>query len=58
MRSRHAGGVQCCFADGSVHFLSDYIDHSTGGEVSWNNLHTWERLNASADGLPIDYSQY
>jgi prepilin-type N-terminal cleavage/methylation domain-containing protein/prepilin-type processing-associated H-X9-DG protein len=58
MRSRHAGGVQCCFADGSVHFLSDFIDHSTGGEVSWNNLHTWERLNASADGLQIDYSQF
>ncbi len=58
MRSRHAGGVQCCFADGSVHFLSDFIDHSTGGDVTWQNLHTWERLNASADGLQIDYSQF
>jgi prepilin-type N-terminal cleavage/methylation domain-containing protein/prepilin-type processing-associated H-X9-DG protein len=58
MRSRHAGGVQCCFADGSVHFISDFIDHSTGGNVTWQNLHTWERLNASADRLPVDATQF
>jgi prepilin-type N-terminal cleavage/methylation domain-containing protein/prepilin-type processing-associated H-X9-DG protein len=58
MRSRHAGGVQTCFADGSVHFISDFIDHGTSWNVNLQDYHTWERLNAASDGLPIDYSQY
>lgn len=28
-RSRHSGGVQFAFADGSVHFISESIDHAT-----------------------------
>ncbi len=28
-KSRHSGGVQFCFGDGSVHFLSDQIAHWT-----------------------------
>ena len=41
-RSRHAGGVNACFCDGSVHFISETIDRTTwhafwtreGGEVA------------------------
>jgi prepilin-type N-terminal cleavage/methylation domain-containing protein/prepilin-type processing-associated H-X9-DG protein len=58
MRSRHVGGVQTCFADGSVHFISDYIDHATSWTINLQDFHTWERLNASGDGLQINYSQY
>jgi prepilin-type processing-associated H-X9-DG protein len=40
-RSRHPGGLQFAYADGSVHFISDYIELSVyralatinGGEV-------------------------
>jgi prepilin-type processing-associated H-X9-DG protein len=58
MRSRHAGGVQCCFVDGSVHFIGDYIDHATSWTINLQDFHTWERLNASADGFQIDYTQF
>jgi prepilin-type processing-associated H-X9-DG protein len=30
-QSRHAGGVNCCFADGSVHFISQTIDAGNSG---------------------------
>jgi prepilin-type processing-associated H-X9-DG protein len=41
-RSRHPGGAQFCFADGSVHFLNEGIEHAiyrayatrNGGEVA------------------------
>lgn len=55
-RSKHAGGVQTAFADGSVHFVSNTVE--TGG--NWancddpNTFRAWERLIVSADGLPIE----
>ena len=54
-RSMHLGGVNTCFADGSIHWISDYIQTtpSTAG-----NLSVWDRLNCSADGLPVNGSQY
>jgi prepilin-type N-terminal cleavage/methylation domain-containing protein/prepilin-type processing-associated H-X9-DG protein len=38
-RSRHSGGVNACFGDGSVRFVRDSID-----------VRTWYILNARADG--------
>ncbi len=38
-RSRHTGGVQATFADGSVRFISENV-----------NLLTWQRLGARNDG--------
>jgi len=32
-RSMHTGGVQVCYADGSVHFISNQID-----ELNWCRL--------------------
>jgi prepilin-type N-terminal cleavage/methylation domain-containing protein/prepilin-type processing-associated H-X9-DG protein len=48
-RSMHAGGVNTCFADGSIHWISDYIQSLPSSST---NLSVWDRLNASADGQP------
>lgn len=54
-RSMHDGGVYACFADGSVHFISDYIqtgyDQSVGRSV-------WDRINLSADGEVVGHNQF
>jgi prepilin-type N-terminal cleavage/methylation domain-containing protein/prepilin-type processing-associated H-X9-DG protein len=46
-RSYHSGGVNVCFADGSVHFISDNI-----------NPAVWYALGTRAGGEVIDSSQY
>jgi prepilin-type N-terminal cleavage/methylation domain-containing protein/prepilin-type processing-associated H-X9-DG protein len=45
-RSLHVGGVNCCFADGSVHFVSNNVSQLT-----------WVQLLSKADGqvTGIDY---
>jgi prepilin-type processing-associated H-X9-DG protein len=40
-RSRHPGGVNVCFADGSVRFVSNYVDQAT-----------WFAMLSSRDGVP------
>ena len=39
-RSRHGGGVNACFADGSVRFVSNYIDQAV-----------WFYMLSAADGV-------
>jgi len=41
-RSRHAGGAQFAFCDGSIHFLSESIDYMT-----------YQKLGDRRDGLPV-----
>jgi prepilin-type N-terminal cleavage/methylation domain-containing protein/prepilin-type processing-associated H-X9-DG protein len=53
-RSLHSGGVYTCFCDGSVHFISDFIQLGTGT----SSLGVWDKLNLSNDGYPIDSSTY
>jgi prepilin-type processing-associated H-X9-DG protein len=42
-RSRHVGGAHFLFVDGSIHFLSENIDHRN----------TYQRLGGRADGLVV-----
>ncbi len=53
-RSLHGGGVYTCFADGSVHWISDFVQLGT----SAGNLGVWDKLNLSCDGSPIDASAF
>ncbi len=53
-RSSHAGGVTACFADGSVHWLSDSID--TSGTASVYSV--FDRLLSSGDGNEIQDNSF
>jgi len=61
-RSRHPGGIHACFADGSVRFISDFIQKSNIFDLRPNRidkdpetfLGVWQRINASADSLLTD----
>jgi prepilin-type processing-associated H-X9-DG protein len=58
VRSAHTGGAYCGFVDGSVHFVSDFIDKGTQWELDPKQYHTWQRLCASGDEQVIDQSEY
>jgi prepilin-type N-terminal cleavage/methylation domain-containing protein len=63
-RSKHPGGVQVGLADGSVRFLSQYIEKTQGlwdldpAVLNEGNFKVWQRLNASADSLVLDGSKF
>ena len=46
-RSMHQGGIFCTFVDGSVHWISDYVETSTN--ITYASLS--DPLNTSRDGL-------
>ena len=56
-RSMHAGGVNVCLADGSVRFISDFVQLGTPGTPP-GCLGVWDKLNLSNDGQPIDASRF
>jgi prepilin-type N-terminal cleavage/methylation domain-containing protein/prepilin-type processing-associated H-X9-DG protein len=56
-RSRHPGGVNVCLVDCSVRFISDFVEKASAWSLSLKDFRTWERLNASADRLPVDFSR-
>ncbi len=53
-RSMHPGGVLSCFADGSVHFIGDFIQLG----INPNVLGVWDRLNLSTDGEAVDNTAF
>ena len=62
-RSMHPGGVNTCFADGSVHWISDFVQLGLaigppGTNGSPPTLGVWDKLNLSNDGQPIDATSF
>lgn len=51
VKSLHPGGAHLCFADGSVHFIGDFVDITGSPSV-------WDRLMASADECPLSGNDY
>jgi prepilin-type N-terminal cleavage/methylation domain-containing protein/prepilin-type processing-associated H-X9-DG protein len=56
-RSLHTSGVNVCFADASVRFISDFIETGTNGTPP-ACLGVWDKLNLSNDRQPLDPSKY
>lgn len=56
-RSMHTSGVNICLADGSVRFISDFIELGTNGTPP-QCLGVWDKLNLSNDGQPLDASKF
>lgn len=66
VRSMHLNGGFISFCDGSVHYVSDFIDSSGSlaydGEgcnsvINWGRMSLWDRLIASADGKLVDHGK-
>ncbi|HEV2969505.1 MAG TPA: DUF1559 domain-containing protein [Pirellulales bacterium] len=57
-RSLHTGGVNVCFADGSVKFISDYIQLGISSINPPQGLGVWDKILLSNDGETIQSGQY
>lgn len=62
-RSNHEGGIFVGLADGSVRFVSDFIESKNGScciscICNPTTYGTWQRLIASGDGLVVDGSKF
>jgi prepilin-type N-terminal cleavage/methylation domain-containing protein/prepilin-type processing-associated H-X9-DG protein len=56
-RSLHPNGINVCFADGRVRFISDFVETGTNGTPP-GCLGVWDLLNLSNDRLPLDASKF
>ena len=52
------GGVNACFCDGSVHFISDFIELGWYSSASSYYLGVWDRLNGASDGETVTVDDF
>jgi prepilin-type N-terminal cleavage/methylation domain-containing protein len=62
-RSNHGGGIFAGLADGSVRFISDFVESANGAcgisdICSPNSYGTWQKLIASGDAKVLDGSKF
>lgn len=57
-RSLHTGGVNVCMVDGSVQWISDFIDTRGNWNSSPPRFSVWDRLNISNDGNVVDAKSF
>jgi hypothetical protein len=62
-RSSHEGGIFVGLADGSVRFVSDFVESKNGScciscICNPATYGTWQKLIASGDGLVVDGSKF
>jgi prepilin-type N-terminal cleavage/methylation domain-containing protein/prepilin-type processing-associated H-X9-DG protein len=57
-RSTHNGGVNICLCDGSVRFITDYIQTGLRSGSYPRDLGIWDKLNLSMDGETIQSNQF
>jgi len=57
-RSMHTDGVQTCFADGSVHWINDFVELGWVALPDSYYLGVWDRLNLASDGQVLSGDAY
>jgi prepilin-type N-terminal cleavage/methylation domain-containing protein len=57
-KSMHDGGVFVCFCDGSVHWISDFINVQGNISSTAPVYSVWDRLNLSADSAVVPDSAF
>jgi prepilin-type N-terminal cleavage/methylation domain-containing protein len=57
-RSMHTDGVQTCFADGSVHWINDFVELGWYALPDSYYLGVWDRLNLASDGQVVPGEGY
>ncbi|MEO2046899.1 MAG: DUF1559 domain-containing protein [Pirellulales bacterium] len=57
-RGMHVGGIIAGFVDGSVHYISDFIDKGEEWDLDPDTYHTWQRICVSGDEQIVDETEY